>query len=111
RFRLTEISAAASTVPGQASREEGQAELPVRSLGASQFGITVLQSVLPGVHVGTTLKYVRGTLRAGPDDPAAPTGDLLDRGDDLSGGDAGGRFDLDVGVLAVDGPFSIGAVV
>jgi hypothetical protein len=35
---------------------------------------------------------------------------LLDAGDDLEGGDAEGRFDLDAGVLAVGGPFRVGVV-
>jgi hypothetical protein len=76
----------------------------------TQIGPTILQTLLPGVHVGTTLKYVRATLRTGLDSSAADAGALLDRGEDLEGGGHEGRFDLDVGVLATAGPVRLGAV-
>ena len=46
-------------------REDRRAGVSVRSLSASELGVTLVQSILPGVHAGTTLKYVRGTLRSG----------------------------------------------
>lgn len=73
--------------------------------------MTLVHSVVSDVHVGTTLKYVRATPRLSTGDLAHSASDLLDTGDDLSGGDAANRFDLDVGVLAVAGAFRVGGVV
>jgi hypothetical protein len=75
------------------------------------LGVTFVRTLSPGVHAGTTLKYVRGTLRHGREDSLAPPADLLALGDDYDGGDAQGRLDLDVGLLAVAGPIRLGAVV
>ena len=85
--------------------------MPVRSLAASQMGLTVVQTLVPGVHAGTTLKYLRGRLRGSREDALAASAELLDRGDALEGGDVENRFDLDVGVLAVAGPVRLGGVV
>jgi hypothetical protein len=83
----------------------------MRSLAASQFGLTVVQSLLPGVHAGATLKYVRGTVRVATDDGSRSDSDLLDAGEDLEGGDANNEFDLDAGVMVVAGPVRLGAVM
>jgi hypothetical protein len=72
-------------------------------------GLTLVQTLIPGVHAGATLKYVRGTFHAGREDSLADPADLLDLGDALDQGNAEGRFDLDVGVLAVRGPLRVGA--
>jgi hypothetical protein len=74
-------------------------------------GLTLVQTLIPGVHAGATLKYVRGTFREGRDDSLADPADLLDRGDALDDGETKGRFDLDVGLLAVTGPLRLGAHV
>ena len=109
RFRITQ---AASPTAGLAGSRQGEgAGVPYRSLSASQIGVTVGQSLLSGVHVGATLKYVRGTLRSGVGDVSESAAGLLDRGDDLTGGDAHGQFDVDVGAIAVGGPIRVGAVV
>ena len=83
----------------------------MRSLSASQLGVTLVRTLSPGVHTGTTLKYVRGTLRHGREDSLASPSDLLALGDDYDGGETQGRFDLDVGLLAVAGSVRLGAVV
>ena len=83
----------------------------MRSLAARQFGLTVVQSVLPGVDVGATLKYVRGTVRVGTDDGSPSAGDLLDAGEELDGGNVSNQFDLDAGLMAVAGPLRLGAVM
>ena len=111
RLRLTEIRAADPTAQDLANREDRRAGVDVRSLSVSQFGATILHTVLTGVHVGTTVKYVRATPRAAFVAAAADIPALLDRGGDLEGGDAEGAFDLDVGVLAVFGGIRVGAVV
>ena len=111
RLRITDIQPFDPTGNTLADREERRAGVPVRSLSVSQLGATVVHTWLPGVHAGTTLKYVRGTLRQAREDSAAPVPDLLAIGDDYTGGDAQGRLDMDIGVLAVAGRFRLGAVV
>ena len=63
---------------------------------------------MQGITAGTTLKYVRGTLRTSREDGLLPPDDLLDLGEDLEGGEAENHFDLDVGALAVAGPVRLG---
>jgi hypothetical protein len=113
RFRITNIAAASPTAQDRAGREEGRADR-IDSLDLSQLGVTVVQTLFPGVHAATTLRFVRGTVRHAipvQDDAALDPGNSLDRGDDLEGGDAENRFDLDVGLLATHGAARIGAVV
>ncbi|MBI4888883.1 MAG: hypothetical protein HY824_17420 [Acidobacteria bacterium] len=109
RFRITDIQPFDPTGQGGADREERRAGVPVRSLSASQLGVTLVHTLLSGVHAGATLKYVRGTVQAGRDDGRAAPGVLLDRGDAFDEGDGEGRFDMDVGVLAVAGAVRVGA--
>jgi len=76
------------------------------SLRVGQIGVTVLQSLLDGLVVGSTLKLVRGSVGAGPvDGPTA--GDALDRTADLETDDQT-TFDLDVGVMASTSKFRLG---
>jgi hypothetical protein len=83
----------------------------VRSFSARQLGLTVVQSILPGVHAGATLKYVRGTVRVGTGDDSRSDSDLLDAGEELKGGSAENRFDLDAGLMFAAGPVRVGAVM
>ena len=111
RLQIINIQPFDPTVAGPENREEGRIGLPVHSLLVNQIGVTVLQTILPGVHAGTTLKYVRGSVGQTVADDASSVGDLLDRGEALPRGAAESQFDLDVGVLAVAGPVRIGGVV
>jgi hypothetical protein len=111
RLRITDIQAFNPTGESSEGREERRAGVPVRSFSASQLGVTVVRTLFPGVHTGTTLKYVRGTLRHGREDSLASPRDLLAAGDEYAGGDAQGRLDLDVGVIAIAGSLRLGAVV
>lgn len=111
RFRITDIQPFDPTGEAAASREERRAGVPVRSLSASQLGITLVRTLIPGVHAGTTLKYLRGTVRGGRGDSLARPSDLLVEGEALDGGQAESRFDLDVGVIGIAGPVRLGAVV
>jgi hypothetical protein len=111
RLRITDIRASGPTAAAAADREDTTAGGPVRSSSVVQTGATVLQTLLPGVHVGSTLKYVRGTVRTAVGDNSRPVGGLLDDGEALDGGDGEGRLDVDVGVLAVAGPIRLGGVV
>jgi F plasmid transfer operon protein TraF len=54
---------------------------------------------------------VRGTVRVGTDDGSRSDNDLLDAGEDLEGGDASNRFDLDAGLIVAAGPVRLGAVM
>jgi hypothetical protein len=89
RFQITDIRRSSPTVGAAAGRQDSGGVVPVRSLSASQFGVTLLHSLTSGVHAGTTLKYVRGAAE---------------------GEDTEQDFDLDVGLLAVAGAIRLGAV-
>jgi hypothetical protein len=110
RFRLTDIQPSVPTENGADGREDSGAGVSVRSLSASQFGVTVLRTVVTGVHTGTTLKYIRATPRSASGDAGRSASDLLDQGEALEGGDAEGEFDVDIGILAVAGALRLGAV-
>jgi hypothetical protein len=73
------------------------------------LGVTVVQTLLPGVHAGATLKYVRGAVHTGREDSLAEPGDLLDRGEELDTAVRSGDLGVDIGVLAVAGAVRIGA--
>jgi hypothetical protein len=109
RFRITDIQPFNPTGRDGSDREEGRAGVPVSSLSASHVGLTLTHTLIPGIHAGGTVKYVRGTFHTGREDSLADPDDLLDRGDALEEGSTEGRFDLDVGLLAVKGPLRVGA--
>ena len=111
RFRITEIQPLSPTAQADAGREAEGAKVPVRSLAVRQMGVSIVRTLVSGVHVGTTLKRLRGTLRESRQDSLAPVSELLATGEALDGGDAESRFDLDVGIIAVAGPVRLGAVV
>jgi hypothetical protein len=93
-------------------REDRRAAVPDWSLSASQFGATLVHTVVSGVHVGTTLKYVRakGSLGELTGSESLAPAQWLDLADG-STGDVDNNFDFDLGVLAVRGPVRLGGVV
>ena len=113
RLRITDIRPSGPTAEPGANREDTRAGVSLRSFSATELGLTVVQSVLPGVHAGVTLKYVRGRLRSSAASEAgtASVSELLDRGEALGGGDADSRFDLNAGLLGVAGPIRVGVVM
>lgn len=111
RLRVTDIRPLDPIAQDEADRQGRGADIAVQSLSVAQFGATLVHTLLPGIHVGTTLKYLRGTVLSSRDDGLLDASDLLGHGDDLSGGDSAGQFDLDAGVLAVAGPIRVGGVV
>ncbi len=112
RLKLVEIGRFNSTVTESGSREDRRAGVPVRALAASQFGITLVQSLIPGIHAGATVKYLRGTVRtAVEEDGSLSAGTLLDLGEGLSGGGSDGAFGVDIGLMAVGGPLRAGLLV
>ncbi len=119
RFQVTDIRAIDPVEGLSANRQDRRAGVPppwqARSLSASQLGLTLVQTLVPGIHAGATLKYVRGTIRtlrreeASDDRPLVK--EQLDAGEALEGGEADSTFDVDLGLLATAGPFRIGALV
>lgn len=111
RLKITDIRPFDPTVTESGSREDRRAGVPVRSLAASQFGITLVQSLIPGFHAGATVKYLRGTVRTGIEDGSLAVGALLDRGDDFDGGESDGGFGVDIGLIGVGGSLRAGLLV
>jgi hypothetical protein len=111
RFQVTDIRPFDPTGGDSGDREQRRAGVPIRSLSASQVGVTLVHSLGSGIHVGTTLKYMRGTVRTARGDSLHSADELLDEGEALEGGDAGNQFDLDAGLLAILGGFRVGGVV
>jgi hypothetical protein len=95
-FRATRL--VAGSAPGQAVQAE--------SLRVDHYGVTILQTVFPGVVVGSTLKFLRGDAVLGGV-AGQTTGDALDEGAKLSA-DRRNAFDLDVGVMASSDLLRIG---
>ena len=93
RFRITNIQPEGPTETPAGDRQDRRVGV-VRSLTVHDLGVTLLSSVFTGVHVGTTLKFLRGRVEH-------TTGD----------GPGQGQFDADIGVLAVAGPWRLGGVI
>jgi hypothetical protein len=72
--------------------------LSARRQSWSQYGVTILQTLVPGLVVGSTLKYVRGDVTSTPVSglSVAEAFDAAGRAE----GRARGAFDLDVGLMA-----------
>jgi hypothetical protein len=63
-----------------------------------QVGATLVQTIVPGLVVGSTLKYLRGSFATGPS--GGPTvEDALDQGMGLDG-PGENHFDFDIGLMA-----------
>ena len=93
RFRITNIQPAGPAVTPPGDREDRRVGV-IPSVLVHDVGVTLLTSIYTGVHVGTTLKFLRGRVEQ-------PTGE----------GDGQGQFDADLGMLAVVGPWRLGGVV
>jgi hypothetical protein len=113
RLRFTDIGQLHTIADGGGDREDRRAIVADWSLSANQFGATLVHSVASGIHVGTTLKYVRAKGLTGElmGSESSSVSDWLNAADEVDGGETHNSFDLDVGVLAVRGPVRVGAVV
>ncbi len=109
RLRFTEIGASGSTGTVAANRQDSGTFVPLRTLSVSQVGVSLVQFLVPGLHVGTTVKYLRGGATVVPGDGRAP-GDRLAEGADLAVTTAG-TFDLDIGIMAAVGALRAGVTV
>lgn len=102
-YRLTSVAAAADA-PGATA----DPRVSLGRLRTSHVGVTLLQTVVDGLHVGGTLKYVHGS--AADAEVAGPLDDPLAGASTLSG--AGTRaFDVDLGVMASVGRARAGLAV
>ena len=81
----------------------------VERFTTQQYGVSVLQSITEGFVIGSTLKYVRGSVGA-QTVTALTAGDSLESGRDLDG-EASGAFDMDVSAMYDARVFRIGATV
>ncbi len=68
------------------------------TLDTREYGVTILQTIVPGLVVGSTLKYVRGAASFGPS-AGRTASEALQRSADLKRG-VTGAFDLDLAVMA-----------
>ena len=82
-------------------------ELRVDTLVTHHGGVTLVQSLWPGVAVGTTLKLVRG-IASSTMVPAVTAEEALETDAAELLGRATNRFDLDIGVMASGGPLKVG---
>jgi hypothetical protein len=80
-----------------------------RRFSTKQYAASVLQSLTQGLVVGTTLKYVRGTVAAGPA-IEANVGEALDAGAERDGSGRG-AFDLDASAMLDGRVFRLGFIV
>lgn len=80
------------------------------SLTTHHTGVTLVQSVGEHLHLGTTLKYVRGTAIVTDRLPGSDDADELKRVKGVPG-TASGKFDLDLGAMAVFGRARAGLVI
>jgi hypothetical protein len=95
RFTNTSVSSAAD------------GSLQVERLRVNQYGLTVLQTLVEGIVVGGTFKYVRGNVASGP--ASGTTNDAaLDSLDDVKG-KTKHSFDIDAGVMIDMEKLRIGA--
>jgi len=81
----------------------------VDNLVTHHFGVTLVQSISPGVAIGATLKLVRGSALVTVQ-PPGDSGDILDAADDVSGKTTN-KFDADIGVMASGGRLKLGLTV
>ncbi len=83
--------------------------LETRSIHTSQVGVTVLQSLLADLVVGSTLKLLRSDVASGPVD-GATVADVLASGA-ARRGSRRTTFDLDLGILATAPRARVGLTV
>ena len=95
RLRVSQTAPRDSTEPLLQSRQDDGGVAQVRSRAFTQFGVTLDQSLLDHLVVGSTLKVVRGGQGTTGFDPSI---DVLDQGDDLDLSQET-HGDLDVGLM------------
>ncbi len=97
-YRLTLAAVRPGSVTGG---PEAPPAAIVDSLRTDNFGATFVQSVLPGLVVGSTVRLVSGKTASGPV-ATSTVGDAFDQSSDLPGR-VSTDFDLDIGAMAAYG--------
>ena len=95
RLRVSQTVHSDSTEPLLQSRQDDGGVAQVRSRALSQLGVTLDQTLLDHLVVGSTVKIVRGGQGTGALDPSI---DVLDQGDDLDLSQET-HGDLDLGLM------------
>ena len=99
RLRINQIE---RPLPPEASsdlaRKDQRGEATLRSVETHNLAVTGAQLLYPGVSLGTTLRFVRGSAGVAPGDPAGTSDDLLRQTEDL-GRRGGNDVDLDLGLM------------
>lgn len=80
------------------ARVEPAAAAALQSVRLQHVAIGGAGQLLPGVSVGTTLRYVRGIAATSPAESGSPVDSLL-RAADTAGARGQGAFDIDVGLM------------
>lgn len=112
RLKTTDIGLIHPIAQDGGGREDRRAVVPAWSLSASQVGATLVHSVASGIHVGTTLKFVRVNGLGAELTETEPVGIAQVSGDlDRLIPDRRSNFDLDIGLLAVLGAVRVGGVM
>ncbi len=107
----TALPARSSTGAGPADRQDLRPrEVGVSSLVATQLGVTLVQTLAPGLVLGTTLKAVRASFAAGDRPPGSGLEAALSHARELAGRSET-VFDADLGLMAVGGPVRVGLTV
>lgn len=111
RLRLTGAAPSeSSTAEGPGGRQDLRPrEVAVSSLVATQLGVTLVQTVAPGLVLGTTIKAVRARFATVRLPAGTPPGLALEQGRDLAGR-AETVVDADLGLMAVAGHLRVGLV-
>jgi hypothetical protein len=110
RLRSTTARPASATDEAVAGRNvAGVGDVRVDNLITHQFGVTLVQSIYPGISVGSTLKLVRGSALVSVL-PAGNSEAILDAADDIAG-ETANKFDADFGVMAGGGRLKAGLTV
>lgn len=114
RLQSRVVSAPITLVPAEArlSRRNLSVapELQLDTLITHHGGITLVQSLWPGVAVGTTLKLVRG-IAASSRVSGATSEQVLESREAETLGRATNEVDADVGVMVSGGPLKVGLTV
>jgi hypothetical protein len=102
RVRSTQPAGMNSIAGAPAGRQDGLTGIVTRTIDASALGVTLVQTIVDGVHIGGTVKYIRGRLLSGGTAGVSP---------EASEGPVRHRADVDLGVLGVVRSMRFGAVV
>ena len=82
-------------------------QVRVDSLTTHHVGATLVQSLYPGIAMGATLKFVRGTASS-VRLPAQQSESALEHEDVGRVGEWENKFDVDLGLMASGGPLKVG---